>query len=96
MKMAKPKIIWSLSAKQDIERLYHFLHTNNPRRAAYIRTELIKAPRILQEHPRIGQKIEQIVMNDVRRLIVEEYEIRYEVTPDRIHILRIWHGREDR
>jgi ParE toxin of type II toxin-antitoxin system, parDE len=33
---------------------------------------------------------------DVRRFIVGQYEIRYEVTDNAIIIVRLWHTREDR
>jgi hypothetical protein len=33
---------------------------------------------------------------EVRRLIVGDYELRYEILEDAIVLVRLWHTREDR
>ena len=38
----------------------------------------------------------RVCPRDVRRVIVGDYELRYEVTENLIYILRLWHAREDR
>lgn len=44
----------------------------------------------------MGEKLEAYAPRDVRRIIVGDYELRYEVTPEAIIVLRLWHGRENR
>ena len=48
------------------------------------------------QYPQLGVKLEEFLPRDVRRIIVGDYEMRYEVTDEAITILRLWHGREDR
>lgn len=89
-------LFWTPAAQDDIKRLYNFLADKSPAAADRIYQNLIRSPLILCEHPYIGQKVEHILMNDIRRLIIDDYELRYEVIDEKIIILRIWHGREDR
>jgi hypothetical protein len=44
----------------------------------------------------LGVRLEEFAPRDVRRVIVGDYELRYEVTEAAIYILRLWHTREDR
>jgi len=50
----------------------------------------------LVDRPRIGRPLERYWPREVRRLIVGQYEIRYEVSETTILILHLWHTREDR
>ncbi len=56
--------------------------------------KLVRAPQMLLEHPRIGEQPFRFYPREVRRLLVDAYEIRYEIQNDDIYILRIWHSRE--
>jgi hypothetical protein len=46
--------------------------------------------------PRKGYPLERYLPRDVRLLIVDDYELRYEIKDDQLAVLRIWHTREDR
>ncbi|MER0215691.1 MAG: type II toxin-antitoxin system RelE/ParE family toxin [Nitrosomonas sp.] len=48
------------------------------------------------QYPQLGVKLEEFLPRDVRRMIIGDYELRYELTDEAIYILRLWHGREDR
>jgi plasmid stabilization system protein ParE len=50
----------------------------------------------LLEHPRIGEKLEEFEPREVRRILVGQYEMRYEIRESTIYVLRLWHTREDR
>ena len=43
----------------------------------------------LPDQPRIGEKLEQYEPREVRRVLVGRYEMRYEVQPSGIFILRV-------
>jgi len=45
---------------------------------------------------RIGERLEGYDTREVRRILVGQYEMRYEINNSIIYILRIWHAREDR
>jgi len=46
--------------------------------------------------PRLGERLDEFSPNEVRRVIVGHYEMRYEVDNGTVFVLRIWHTREHR
>jgi len=46
--------------------------------------------------PRLGEPLEGFSPREVRSLLVNSYEIHYEVAGDEIVIIRVWHTREER
>lgn len=89
-------IHWTSKSASDIVRLYEFLAPVNKSAAVKIIQSISKAPDVLVSHPRLGEKIEGFEPREVRRILVGDYEIRYEVQGDNIYILRVWHTREYR
>jgi len=87
---------WATSAERDLARLHAFLATINPRAAAQVVRQLIAGAEQLIQYPQLGVKLEEFLPRDVRRMIIGDYELRYELTDEAIYILRLWHGREDR
>lgn len=90
------KLKWTGKALSDLERLYEFLAVVNKPAAARAVQKLTKAPSILLGNPRIGEQLFMFDSREVRRILVGEYEIRYELQDSFIYVLRIWHTREDR
>ena len=87
---------WTTSANQDLVRLHAFLHPVNPRAAIQVVQQLVSAGDQLLTYPLLGGCLAEFSPRNVRRLIVGDYELRYELTDTTISILRLWHGREDR
>jgi plasmid stabilization system protein ParE len=87
---------WTSEALSDLVRLHDFLAPVNPEAASRVVQSLSVAPERLPEHPRIGKKLEAFMPREVRRIIVGNYEVRYEIVADTIYLLRIWHTREER
>ncbi|WP_284993740.1 type II toxin-antitoxin system RelE/ParE family toxin, partial [Escherichia coli] len=50
----------------------------------------------LLTNPRVGEQLFQFEPREVRRILVGQYEMRYEIQGDTIYVLRLWHTREDR
>jgi plasmid stabilization system protein ParE len=90
------QIVWTSKAVGDLVRLHAFLAQVNPPAARAVLLQLKAGPRHLQVHPRLGERLPEFGVREVRRLIVGDYEMRYELTPDALWILRIWHTRENR
>ncbi len=90
------KIQWTRQASLDVVRLHDHLRPVAPDAAARIVQQLSRAPDRLLEHPRIGEKLTTYEGREVRRIIVGDYELRYEIAEATIFILRLWHGRENR
>ena len=87
---------WTTSANRDLVRLHAFLNPLAPRAAAQIVQQLVAAAEQLLTYPQLGERITAFAPRDVRRLIVGDYELRYEFAYTTITILRLWHCREDR
>jgi len=87
---------WSSKALSDLGRLYEFLAPVNKPAATRTVQALTKAPTILVTNPRIGEQLFQFEPREVRRILVGEYEVRYEIQDSTIYVLRLWHTREDR
>ncbi|MER8830751.1 type II toxin-antitoxin system RelE/ParE family toxin [Mesorhizobium sp. M0938] len=87
---------WTSKALSDLVRLYDFLAPVNSQAAARVVQSLTAAPTRLTEHPRIGESLEEFEPREVRRILIGNYEMRYEIQKSTIYVLRLWHTREDR
>ena len=87
---------WTSKAHGDMARLHQFLALVNRRAAARAVQSLVAVPARLLQQPRIGEKLQEFEPRDVRRILVGNYEVRYEIQESVIYVLRIWHTREDR
>lgn len=90
------KIYWTGKALSDLVRLHEFLARVNPAAAAWAVQALTTAPMRLVAHPRLGEKLEEFEPREVRRILVGNYEMRYEVREQAIFVVRLWHAREQR
>ena len=87
---------WTSKALSDLTRLYDFLLPVNKPAAIKAVRALVKVPDTLLSNPRIGEQLFQFAPREVRRILVGQYEMRYEIADDTIYILRLWHTRERR
>lgn len=87
---------WTSKSLSDLARLHDFLAPVNPAAAARVVQSLTAAPAGLRANPRIGERLEEFDPREVRRILISNYEMRYEIRGGIIYILRIWHTREDR
>lgn len=87
---------WTGKAISDLTRLHEFLASVNKQSAARVVQALTNAPSILLTNPRIGEQLFQFEPREVRRILIGEYEMRYEIQNAVIYVLRLWHSREDR
>lgn len=90
------QIKWTSKALSDLARLYEFLAQANKSAAARAVQALTQAPTILLNNSRLGEQLFQFEPREIRRFLVGEYEVRYEIQKSVIYVLRIWHTREDR
>ena len=87
---------WTTSARSDLVRLYEFLEPVNPRAAALAVRHIVAGAKRIPARPRLGQRLRQFAGREVRRLLIADYEIRYELAGRDVFLLRIFHTREDR
>ncbi len=90
------KLKWTSKALSDLVRLYDFLASVDKRAAVRTVQSLTTAPNRLLEHSRIGEKLEEFELREVRRILLGHYEMRYEIQESTLFVLRLWHTREDR
>lgn len=86
---------WTNKGLSDLIRLHDFLAPVNSAAARVVQS-LAAAPSGLPAKPRIGERLEEFDPREVRRILVGNYELRYEIQDQAIYILRIWHTREAR
>ena len=87
---------WTGKARADLMRLQSFLHDQDVRAAEGIVRSITLATARLGEYPHIGQTVDRFVSRDMRRYIVGDYEVRYEITARCMRVHRVYHTREDR
>ncbi len=87
---------WTTSARADLVRLHEFLEPVNPRAAALVVRQLVAGAKRIPERPRLGQRLHEFAPREVRRILIGDYEMRYELTGRDVFVLRIFHTREDR
>ena len=90
------RIRWTENARHDLVRLESFLSPVNELAAARAVQMLVAAPDRLLGMPRMGERVEEIPDREVRRMLAAPYELPYEILPNEIAILRVFHTREDR
>lgn len=90
------EVKWTRAALADLTRLHDFLAGVNPSAAARVVQSLTRAPGRLLSTPRLGEPLPQFAPREVRRLLVGQYELRYELTATTLYVLRLWHTREQR
>jgi plasmid stabilization system protein ParE len=88
------RLIFSRAAVHDLVRLREFIAKHNPDAAKRVSQRLHGAIKGLVNNPQIGRPVPELP-GEIRELIFGKYIVRYEVRPNSLNILRIWHGKED-
>jgi toxin ParE1/3/4 len=87
------EVVFTVAAAADITWVRSYIGRFNPGAARRIAERLKSAAQGLAEYPEIGR----LRPDGTRELVaVTPYVIVYDVGPDRVTILRVWHGAQDR
>ena len=87
---------WTPLAYSDLRRFHAFLEPVNSRAAALAVQLIVSRAERIPEQPRLGERLPRFAEREVRRVLVEKYEIRYELGDTDVTLLRVFHTREDR
>lgn len=87
---------WTRSAYADLKRMHEFLEPVDPSGAISAVRTIVTRVRRIPRQPRLGERLPGFGEREVRRVLVRNYEVRYEVAGTDLYILRIFHTREDR
>ena len=94
------KLAFSREARGDLVRLRAFIAKHNPAAAERLGRRLIQGIGRLVRHPRLGRRVtvapDQMAPEEIRDWVVGDYVVRYLIADERIVVLRVWHGREQR
>ena len=92
------RLEWSAAALADLDRFAAFLQDRHPHLANIVAVEILEKARILQEHPQLGRAIEG--RKDYREVALQvlnaTYVFCYGYDGERLVMLRVFHGREER
>lgn len=92
------KIIWMEEALQDLDRIEQFLFEKIQLDNDIILSILNKiwdAPKKLFQFSKLGQLINIVEGEEVRRILVNGYKIYYKVEYDTVVILNVIHAKQD-
>ncbi len=87
---------WARAAFADLQRIHEFLGPVNAVAAVRVVRAVASRVRRIPAQPRLGEKLTGFGERDVRRVLVQRYEVRYEIIGSDIYVLRVFHTREDR
>jgi plasmid stabilization system protein ParE len=87
---------WTASAYADLRRIHEFLAPVDAAAAVRSVRAIVARARRIPAQPRLGERLAGFADREVRRVIVQRYELRYSIENTHIYSLRVFHTREDR
>lgn len=90
------RVLWSESALDRAAELFDFIAEENPAAATRVIQDLFDRVEAVCEHPRLGRRLSEHVDDSVRRLVIGNYVVVYQIeeTSQVITILGVRHSRE--
>jgi toxin ParE1/3/4 len=84
-------IIRSAQSEQDLIAIWRYIAADNPRAATRLLEKIDRRIESLAVHPLLGEQQPQFGEN-TRRIIEGNYLVFYDVLPDAVLVLRVFHG----
>ncbi|MCJ7453522.1 MAG: type II toxin-antitoxin system RelE/ParE family toxin [Steroidobacteraceae bacterium] len=76
--------------------MHEFLEPVDPSAAVRAVRSVVARVRRIPRAPRLGERVPGFGEREVRRVLVQKYEIRYELADADVTVLRVFHTREER
>ena len=90
------KVTYSPESIGDLQRVVEFIEPKNPFAARRIAIDIQEGIDKLKKFPLAGLPvISAFEPEKIRDLYIGNYTVRYLVESQRIHILRVWHNKEN-
>jgi len=88
------QVAWTAEAQLWLREIYDYIAADNPAAAERVVLAIYTSVRVLQEHPRFGQRYHYVTGREVRVLHYSHYRIAYLIHEDTgdIDILGVFHG----
>ncbi len=94
----KYQLIWVKEAISDLEECKEFLKSKNPKAAKNAVKRIIEVTKLLLEQPYLGNPIEN--MPEFQKINIPfgkyGYVLKYRIDGQKIVILRVWAGRQEK
>ena len=94
------KLGFSREARDDLIRLRAFIAEHDPSAVQRAARRLAQGIKRLARFSRLGKRVPiapgEFAPEEIRDWSVSDYVIRYLVLEDRVIVLRVWHGKEQR
>jgi len=87
------QIAWTEQALSDLTEIEHYIAQDKPEAARRVAAHLWSSVEHLAEFPQLGRAGRR---PGTRELIVPPYTVNYRIRSDRLEIISIWHGRQQR
>jgi len=88
-------VIWSIPAKYDLRKIHDYIASDSKFYAIKVSQEFVEKSEGLIIFPKMGRIVPEIGNPNIRELIIYSYRLVYEISPDKIEILTIIHGKQD-
>lgn len=89
------EINWTLKGQDDLERIYRFAHQYSQRHADEVLDRIMSGTADLAVFPRMGSLQNRYEPKEVRKLVLDDYEVHYEIRYNAIYIVDLWHSKEN-
>jgi len=88
------QVAWTAEAQRWLRDIYDYIAADNPAAAERVALAIYDSVRVLQEHPRLGQRYHHLTDREVRILHYSHYRIAYLIHQDtgNIDVLGVFHG----
>ena len=94
------KLAFAREARDGLVRLRAFIAAHDPSAAARVARRLIRGIERLVRFPRLGRGVivapGEPAPEEIRDWLVGDYVVRYLIAGDRVIVLRVWQGKEQR
>ena len=87
------QIFWSGPALADLRSIRAYVARERPQTAKRLGRRIEERVLALRDHPDLGRTVPELPETGYRELIEPPYRIVYEVSRDRVVILRVWDSR---
>jgi addiction module RelE/StbE family toxin len=88
------QVVWTAEAQRWLRDIHDYIAEDNPAAAERVALAIWDSVRVLQEHPRLGQRYHYVTDREVRILHYSHYRIAYLIHEGTggIDILGVFHG----
>ncbi len=87
-------IEWHPKAIEDLKLIFDYISRDSPHYAKLTIQSINKQVDNLKKFSQIGRKVPELNNKDIREIIIQNYRVIYQTTPENIIILAIFHSRQ--